>query len=345
VPWILQRFESGKGGATDIARKVKDVEIQLIDILSTSENPRPKGVIGSFARKALQRFPSSIYWNGLKVLRFITTQGTIFDHFRAVERRKNTKPVDFRNDDGEIIVGRSSLWHPKLPGSPQAFPEGARFALTRDEARFLKEQVVTHYPSSLFAYFLNREIAHSEVDFAWDVPATDYAQAPLKRQIRQARIFSEVMSGAAIIYNLGLARLDVPRPKVIDDCLALFHDWKQMIDSRQNALDDHDSEDFWRFTRECGASPSVPTMAFVDGWFALVTHPQKRAKLHEDQHARDLVFGRERQIKGAMARCDNRRVREMWQGEAGLGQMDYRWSNGRIYLSDIAAGLGTAAHA
>ena len=51
---------------------------------------------------------------------------------------------------------------------------------------------------------------------------------------------------------------------------------------------------------------------------------------------------REKRIKGALARCTSERAREKWSGDAGLGQMDFRWSNARILLRDISAGLDGA---
>ena len=39
-------------------------------------------------------------------------------------------------------------------------------------------------------------------------------------------------------------------------------------------------------------------------------------RLQGADDTRELIFSRERQIKGALARCGNRRSREMWRGES-----------------------------
>jgi hypothetical protein len=60
----------------------------------------------------------------------------------------------------------------------------------------------------------------------------------------------------------------------------------------------------------------------------------------ESESAQGLIKTRERAIKGALARVDNQRAREMWRGESGLGQLDYRWSNALVIIRDIQEGLG-----
>ena len=63
------------------------------------------------------------------------------------------------------------------------------------------------------------------------------------------------------------------------------------------------------------------------------------ATLRGAESTKELIFSREAQIKGALARCNNRQSRGMWKGDAGLGRLDFRWSNARVLLRDIAAGL------
>ena len=63
------------------------------------------------------------------------------------------------------------------------------------------------------------------------------------------------------------------------------------------------------------------------------------AKLRGAEDTKVLMFDRESLIKGALARCTNRRAREMWRGDAGMGRLDFRWSNARVILRDVAAGL------
>ena len=56
--------------------------------------------------------------------------------------------------------------------------------------------------------------------------------------------------------------------------------------------------------------------------------------------ARDLVLRRELEVKGSQkARLHNEAARRLWNGEAGLGRIDYRWRNAQRILLDIHDGL------
>src|SRR6266550_1525218 len=66
VPWMYLGFEAARVSSTEVARRSRDVEVKLINTLADSSVPPPPGTIGIYARASLQRFPSSIYWNGLK---------------------------------------------------------------------------------------------------------------------------------------------------------------------------------------------------------------------------------------------------------------------------------------
>src|SRR5664279_1959753 len=66
VPWMYLGFEAARVSSAEVARKGRAFEIALIDRLADSSDPA--GTIGIQARSSLQRIPSSIYWNGLKLL-------------------------------------------------------------------------------------------------------------------------------------------------------------------------------------------------------------------------------------------------------------------------------------
>jgi hypothetical protein len=341
VPWMYQQFESKRTPPADLARKVREFEIRLIDILADS--PDPTGTIGIQARKSLQRFPSSIYWNGLKVLKIAAGQGSVADYYRNVERSRNAKSAALIDDDGETVQGRRSVWDPNLPKAPASFPDKADFVLTKHEAAYLKERLLTHHPRSLFAFFLNEGVNDSNYDFGWDQPSIDRASAVLRRQVELSRIFSEVMHGAAILYNRALADMEPRRVEVLERCDEMLTAWQELLDDRRTALNGFDAEEFWRMVREFGMVPTTPTRLFVDSWFTIALNRSRRQAVAADTQARELIFARERQTKGALARCDNARVREMWQGVAGLGRLDYRWKNAEVILNDIATGV--ARHA
>ena len=68
VPWIYliieRRLRTNKvAGKEEIAKRLRNEEISLINYLAESDDP--EGTIGIDARKTLKRLPSSVYWNGL----------------------------------------------------------------------------------------------------------------------------------------------------------------------------------------------------------------------------------------------------------------------------------------
>lgn len=118
----------------------------------------------------------------------------------------------------------------------------------------------------------------------------------------------------------------------------MLEDWLELIDERRGPLLNWDREDFWKLLGQQMYMPSTATRLFVDEWCRRVLSGNP-AKLRSAESTKELIFSREAQIKGALARSNNRRSREMWKGDAGLGRLDFRWSNARVPLRDLAAGL------
>jgi hypothetical protein len=338
VPWMYLGFEAKGVPSAEIARRARDLEVKLINTLAGSSDPPPPGTIGILARSSLQRFPSSIYWNGLRVLGICLSAGSQAEYHRSLDRLKAAGTAR-RNDDGEVVGGVARTWHAGLPAIPDDFPNQVTFALTQTEARYLKGRVMENHRRSLFAFLLDREYADADVDFAWDHASVESAQPELQREINHARCFSEVMNGAAIFYNLYLAELEPRREEVIESCTELLRDWLALMIARRRDLQAWDRADFWKLLEQRMYVPRGATRPFVEEWCRRVLNDDP-SKLRDDRTTMELISRREIQIKGDMARFSNRRSREMWMGDAGLGRMDFRWSNARVILRDIADGLG-----
>src|SRR3990172_7519863 len=135
VPWMYLGFEAARVSSAEGARKGRAFEIGLIDRLADSSDPA--GTIGIQARSSLQRIPSSIYWNGLKLLRICQFPGSQAEFHRSLDRQAAAGAAVRRNDDGEVVGGIARAWHSGLPAKPSVFPSQASFALTTPEARYL----------------------------------------------------------------------------------------------------------------------------------------------------------------------------------------------------------------
>src|SRR5687768_2704146 len=152
VPWMYLGFEAKRVPSAEIARRSRTFEITLIDRLAESADPA--GTIGIQARATLQRVPSSIYWNGLKLLRICQFPGSQAEYQRSLDRRAAAAATARKNDDGEVVGGVARAWHASLPAAPAEFPSKATFALTVPEARYLKGRVLENHRRSLFAFML-----------------------------------------------------------------------------------------------------------------------------------------------------------------------------------------------
>src|SRR6202042_3667854 len=99
VPWMYLQFAGARVSSAEVARKSRDFEIALINRLADS--PDPQGTIGIQARSTLQRMPSSIYWNGLRLWRISQFPGSQAEYQRSLDRQ--SAATVRRNDDGETV--------------------------------------------------------------------------------------------------------------------------------------------------------------------------------------------------------------------------------------------------
>jgi hypothetical protein len=63
------------------------------------------------------------------------------------------------------------------------------------------------------------------------------------------------------------------------------------------------------------------------------------ARLCDSPTARSLIRERERRLKKSLARIDNPRAQELWTGDSGTAQLEFRWLISQRLLGDIFDGL------
>jgi len=337
VPWMYQQMESRKIPSSDVSRKVREFEIRLIDALAESEDSH--GTIGIEARANLQRVPSSIYWNALRSLRICEFPGSQADYQRALDRFYQTRGGLRLTDDKDGVSARVANWDADLPPAPAGLPTAASFDLSIAEAGYLRDMVREHHPHSLLRFVMDRAVPKTDARFVWDLEMVSTATPPLPRQLVHAQCFSEVRQGAAILYNLLLARMTPQKPDVEEKCEGLWKEWLLLMAARRGAHSRWDLQDMWQLLDEQQRPIKARTRQFVEQWHEFVVMGKPEDALGS-QTAHQLIRRREGSIKGALARFDNQRAREMWRGESGLGQLDYRWSNALVLIRDIQEGLG-----
>ncbi len=337
VPWLYGHYEQLQVPSGKVSGRLRADEVHLSAALKASGSG--EGVIGAVAGASLQRFPSSVYWNGLRrwgILRYMGDQARYHRSLDRYYQRQGERP---RTDDGEPIDGwGEGNWDPDLPPPPQGFPERASFALTPKEAEYLRERVMLACADSLLATLLDRcTPVDDTVTFIWRHPELGSFPPQQREWVRHAENFSQAMVGAVLLYNLMLAQQS-GRQELGEEYQTRMQDWRKALETRGYDLLGWDRSAFWQLMRRYGRVPA-PTQRFVDAWLDILLGGGHVADVTARTDARDLIHTREVHLKRGRSRFESQRHLEMWSGAAGLGQLDFRWSVARRLTNDILQGL------
>lgn len=336
VPWLYQKLERDRAKAGDIAEAARRAELALIaPLIANTDND---GVIGGRARGALKRLPSMVYWSALirwGLFAHDQSQGWYHARFDRFTRRR---PVDPTADDPGVVWTATPAWNRRLPEPPDGFPNIVSFALTRNEAVFLRDQLAGRCHDSLLAWLAAEGVAPT--GSFWDDPAALQAPDRLRGTVDLARRFSLHVEGAPLLYNLMLAELraartDDPKNKeMIESYRAELARWH----AQEQAEAPFDAAALWHFVAERGGRLSTPQCRFVQAWGDRVAATDA-ATVADDAALRDLVRAREMRLKTSRSRFTNDSRLLDWSGSAGVGRMDFRWFRVKQLLTDLHRGL------
>ena len=337
VPWIYQRLEY-KGVRSDkVAARARKAEVALIDALAESDD---WGVIGVQARNDLQRLPSSVYWRccitwGI----FMHDKGQSWYHNHFDGLRDAARSVSRSNDPGVVWDGQSN-WHPRLPRPPDHFPEGVGFALTREEAEFVRGRIDECCAGSMLSWLAAHPRAERP-DSLWNDRDAMRAGGDLAHTAELARRFSLHVEGLPLLYNLMLAEKkhsvfndDDDAESWVEGYTKEWNDWTQR-ESRETPFD---SDVLWSWLAERNFRPSFAQRELVDRWTNRIAESNLSAAKH-DRELRRLIEKRERKLKGPRARLTNPKRLMRWKGRSGVGRMHFNWPVARQVLSDLHQGL------
>ena len=170
-------------------------------------------------------------------------------------------------------------------------------------------------------------------DFVWEVDNLHRAPQQLRDLADHSRRFSIAIHGAALVYNLLLARKS-DRSDLIDEYEDRINRWtnEQLLPS--GALEGWSRTDWWATIQRKNPRLRQPTISFVNRWLDLL---ESGAPVASSKQAADLVATRERQIKGGRARLVNQSALDRWSGGSGLGRHEFRWSIAQRHVEDLYA--------
>ncbi|MEU5786805.1 DUF6361 family protein [Micromonospora purpureochromogenes] len=335
VPWCYQEAQRRRLSGDRLAAQVDRNERKVIDALLRGDDT--EGVIGRRAGIGVRTLPSSIYAAAL--LRYGIRTG---DDGAAPDRRLAAGLAEA----DELTERSSGTWHPTLPGAPLNFPnevEGG-LRLRPDEARWLRERILAAAPNTLLAYLLEAENRPGwDSEAPWEEPATLAAPEPIGSLVRDAERFSLAIHGAALLYNLLIAkRYEQAGLTEREEPVAWYRNalmkWNDRV-SAEHSLKGWDRSGMW--SRLIQQNPRIAANAaarrFIDRWLDAVTSGAA-GDAATDPTLHNLVAERERSVKRGQSRLVNDKLLRTWSGASGSRPLVFRWPQVRRILTDIHAG-------
>jgi len=339
VPWVYLELEREHVSASEFAEHADAEERALVAPLMASDDRA--GVFGRTAGARVKRLPSSVYWSGLGSWGIRMTPFSQDEYHRRIddvyrqrrEGEQNAGSQAQRGDDPEMDNLAAPTWHPRIPDPPAAFPKKVDFALTHEEASFLVDRIVFSHPNSLLA-FLARECQPADVDAPWHHPDYGGFESNHKVLLHHAQLFSDVMHGASLLYNILLAERRQWETR-IEEHRAAFRYWEKSLD--REALNSWDLGQLWEQTMDQGHTITHKTRVFVEGWSGRLR--MSSHSIADDTTARQAVQQREISLKKSRSRFRNQRALDQWKGRSGVGRLRYRWPQVSRLLDDLHRGL------
>ncbi|NLA05593.1 MAG: hypothetical protein GX881_07785 [Firmicutes bacterium] len=343
IPWIYMELEKKRFSGAEMERRARADEIKLIRALLRSEDT--EGVIGKEALEKLRRLASSTYWAGLYSWKIRLFPGTQSEYHRHLEQYYRKKRDLLKTDDNEPTTMLRENWDPNLPGPPEKLLKYAELALTGDEAIYLRERVLTEHPESLLSHFLSAAALENSA-YLWEQPLISSLPFLLQKAVAHARNFSKVFYGAAILYNLMLARKS-ERQDLVERYEAQLGEWAASMQARRAELERwyERRDEFWALEFLFQSVPRL-TVDFVNSWLRRVFEEGSFAAMVDNVQAQSLIRNRERFLKGARAKLENPKALAAWGGASGNYRLGFRWNNAKRIIADIHDGLNRGpAHA
>ncbi len=326
IPWILRQVEERDGTVSQLSTEGRRMEIRLSDALKAGGET--SGVIGRDAGARLQRLPSSVYWAGLGawgIRQFPGSRETYYAALPAVRLRRQHS--DAAAEGFENL--QSSCWHPGLPPAPADLLETASFSLTGDEAQFIRDRLLASARTSLLTWLAGQS-ENARCAYIWQHPALGDFPIKERRLVQHAQIFSGVIHGASLLYNLQLAELRA-REDWIELYRARLAQWVAELNGPHLAA--WSLGDFWHEVSHPAHAIRPELLRFVQDWVTLAR--MGAASIPDSKAARALVRDRERQLKKSQSRFVNHAVRDRWSGAAGADRLSFRWGQTHSHLEDL----------
>ena len=328
IPWLMQRA-AHKASPAEMVSEFHRLEYSLISgLLAGGEQ---QGVLGNRAGRDLKRLPSEVYWAGMSQWGILSPGQSVQAYFR---RRHEQRALAHRTATPDEPLAGSSMQagiDPHLPQPTEPWLSSTDFNLTPTEEQYLSDRITVATQGSLLAWLVQHPPGN-DAAYAWHIDNLGEAPSEVQKWVEYARRFSIAMHGAALTYNLLLARKS-QQAELIDTYTARIEEWRtELAESR--ALEGWDRPAWWAMVLRRNPRIKRPTVAFVDAWLDLLLNGAHPA---QSRVAADLITSREVQLKRARARLVNQSALDRWSGASGLVPLTFRWEIASSHLHDLYA--------
>lgn len=307
------------------------------------------GIIGSSFgienRRDVVRRPSSVYWNGLRLFGFISPQHLSLAEFgrRLSDERKQLRALleETKNERGDDhdAEDNSQRLRIRTPEIDADYWDKLSIDLTREEAVFLREQIVGRQRDSLVGQILKDDSVIDQVlqlqesasfDEFSELPFIDGLKSEeIRSTVCHARDFWRIMEGAHIRYNCLLQDAGFGTSELKDEFDGKWEAWRERI---ADFFPQWDSSFMWALVHRHGSQPKDYTRMFINGWIEQAQQGGGNIAI-----CNGLVEKQERLNKKNRARLrpGNKEAVNSW---IGLDRVEYRLPQVLRIIRDIREG-------
>lgn len=329
IPWLFQMLEGSTAGSDQLATEARALENRLANALKAGGESN--GIIGRDAGADLQRLPSSVYWAGLGTWGIRLFPGSTDNLFSSMRHLQRSRPRVRESEDAASEAQALQIWTPSLPPRPKDILVVARFRLTLDEAQFIIDRLVAQQPRSLLAFLARSDGRAADCSNIWEHPHLADFPDDTRTLVRHGEMFSGVMHGASLLYNLLLSELR-EKPDWIEKYQSRLEEWRAGLN--MPAIRAWSLDTFWQTIDHPAHRIRPAAKRFITEWLALV----QTGDVSEGRRASAtrMVQDRERRLKTSQSRFANRAVRDRWTGASGVEPLSFRWAQAKSHLRDLA---------
>lgn len=341
TPWLFKEGSRRGRRGRELLNWVE--RWQRVHVETLRKSGALEGLIGRIAGARVKILPSTIYWNALQKYGILRVSGA----------QEFVASIDLRRVPHEDALAADTqqgedIWQRNLPPVPTGFPDvrNLTFDLTEEEADWLSEMIQKSTAGTPLAWLVSKSHCPT-ADEPWNESLFRDAPRTMRALLLHSEMFSLTMHGAALLYNLLLARrweeLGYERAEeFIVKYESAIDNWSEMIFARQELLQSWNRSEFWSLVQSQNSRIKTQTRLFIDTWCDTGVLSKPRLAV-EGSSLADLVARREQEQKKSLSRLTNDRLLSQWGGSSGSGRLIYRWDRVRQILGDIAEGRNNAS--